>query len=202
MIAAEPTPRQNRDVRRRRLSNTIGFDDAPFPRGYRGPVKVVGAVFADRRFDGVLLGKVEKDGSDAAEVLAALIAGSRFHEHIHLVLLQGVALGGFNVVDAFTLSEGVERPVLIVARRRPDLDAIQRALHGGIPGGRDKWRIIERLGAMEACGGIYVQRVGLTLEQAGTVVDRLALHSQIPEPLRVAHLIAGAIGRGASRGRP
>ena len=45
-------------------------------------------------------------------------------------------------------------------------------------------------------------RVGLTSAAAQAVVERLAVHSRIPEPLRVAHLIAGAIGRGASRGRP
>lgn len=189
-------------MRLRRLSNTIGFDDAPFPRAHRGPVKIVGAVFADRRFDGVLVGEVDKDGSDAADVLAKLIGGSRFHEHIHLVLLQGVAMGGFNVVDAFVLHQRIERPILIVARRRPDMAAIRRALESRVAGGQAKWSVIERLGPMEACAGVYVQRVGLTLEQARAVIDRLTMHSQIPEPLRVAHLIAGALGRGASRGRP
>jgi endonuclease V-like protein UPF0215 family len=189
-------------VRRRRLSNTVGFDDAPFPRGYHGEVKVVGAVFADRRFDGVLVAAVEKDGSDAASVLAATITGSRFFQHIHLVLLQGVALAGFNVVDAFALHERIERPILVVARKRPDMNAIRRALESRVPEGEAKWRLIEQLGPMEPCAGVYVQRVGLTGEQAGAVIARLAIHSQIPEPLRVAHLIAGALENGASRGRP
>jgi hypothetical protein len=186
----------------RRLSNTVGFDDAPFARSHRGAVPVVGAVFADRHFDGVLVAAVEKDGADATAVLAATIAGSRFHEHIHLVLLQGVTLAGFNVVDARALSEQVARPVLVVARRGPDLDAVRRALEARLPGGAAKWRMIERLGPMEPCAGVYVQRVGLTAAQAAAVVERLAIHGRIPEPLRVAHLIAGALARGASRGRP
>ena len=186
----------------RRLANSVGFDDAPFTRAHRGPVPVVGAVFADRRFDGVLTAQVEKDGADATAVLAATITGSRFHQHIHLVLLQGVTLAGFNVVDAWALHEAVGRPVLVVARRRPDLTAVRAALESRIPDGHAKWRWIERLGPMEACGGVYVQRVGLTSAAAQAVVERLAVHSRIPEPLRVAHLIAGAIGRGASRGRP
>lgn len=165
-------------------------------------MKVVGAVFADRRFDGVLVSAVEKDGADAAEVLAAAIAGSRFHRHINLVLLQGVAMAGFNVVDAYTLRERIERPILVVARKRPNMSAIRRALESRVPGGPEKWRLIERLGPMEACAGVYVQRIGLALEQAHAVIERLAIHSQIPEPLRVAHLIAGALESGASRGRP
>ena len=189
-------------MRARRLSNTVGFDDAPFARAHYGQVTVVGAVFADRRFDGVLTAAVEKDGSDATDVLAATIVGSRFHQHIHLVLLQGVTLAGFNVVDAAALHEQIARPILVVARKRPDLSAIRRALESRIPGGQAKWRSIEGLGPMEPCAGVYVQRVGLTAEEARAVVDRLAIHSQIPEPLRVAHLIAGAIATGASRGRP
>jgi endonuclease V-like protein UPF0215 family len=158
-------------------------------------------VFADRRFDGMLMAAVEKDGADATSVLAATIAGSRFHEHIHLVLLQGVTLAGFNVVDAPLLRAQIERPILVVARKRPDLDAVRRALETRVPGGRAKWRLIEQLGPMESCAGVYVQRIGLGPDEARTVVERLAVHSRVPEPLRVAHLIAGAIGKGASRGR-
>ena len=44
------------------LSNVIGFDDAPFERDHRGKVEVVGTVYAGLRFDGVLIGAVEKDG--------------------------------------------------------------------------------------------------------------------------------------------
>ncbi len=38
--------------------------------------------------------------------------------------------------------------------------------------------------------------------RARNTVDRLAVSSFIPEPLRAARLIAGALARGQSRGRP
>ena len=34
-----------------------------------------------------------------------------------------------------------------------------------------------------------------------TIIQRTATHGKIPEPLRTAHLIAGAIATGQSRGR-
>ena len=46
----------------RRFSNIIGFDDAPFQQNHLGAVKVVGTVYAGIRFDGMLIGEVEKDG--------------------------------------------------------------------------------------------------------------------------------------------
>ena len=186
----------------KRISNVIGFDDAPFARDYHGRIKVVGAVYADLRFDGVLIGEVEKDGSDAATALAELAGRSKFAEHARLIMLQGITLGGFNVVDVFYLHKALALPVLVVSRNRPDMAAVQKALIRHIRDGAAKWAIIEKLGPMEPAGTVFVQRVGLSLDQAISVTKRFSLHSQIPEPLRTAHLIAGALSCGQSRGNP
>jgi endonuclease V-like protein UPF0215 family len=184
-----------------RMSNVIGFDDAPFTPEYTGPVKVVGTVYARQRLTGILIGDVLKDGDDAAEALGRLIAGSKFAGNLHLVMLQGIALGGFNVVDVFDLHAQLGLPILVVSRRAPDMDAIRDALLTQIPNGAQKWAIIERLGPMEPLRHIYVQRVGLTLSQADAVLKQFTVEGHIPEPLRAAHLIAGALVDGESRGR-
>jgi len=184
----------------RRLSNVVGIDDGPFDHGHRGDVPVVGAVFAGARFDGVVIGRARRDGADATRRLAAMVAGSRFAEHLQLVLLDGIAVAGFNVVDVGELSSRLALPVLVVCRRRPDLARIRATLMERIPGGRRKWKLIERLGAMEPAEGVYVQRAGLDLDAARRVVRRFAVHGRLPEPLRVAHLIAGAVVTGQSRG--
>lgn len=180
----------------------MGIDDGPFPRTHTGRVPVVGAVFADLRLDGILLGSVEKDGFDAADSISDLVRASRFGKHVRLVMLQGITLGGFNVVDVFALNRSLEIPVLAVARRQPDFQAVRRALLTHIPDGAEKWGIIERLGPMEPCAGVYIQRVGIDPEPAADLVRRMAVHGRIPEPLRVAHLVAGAVVDGQSRGAP
>lgn len=184
-----------------RLSHVVGFDDAPFRPQHRGDVPVVGAVFAGTRLDGVLWGRVRRDGANATRVLVEMAAGSRFAPQLQLVLLQGIALAGFNVVDARHLASQLRVPVLVVARRAPDLPAIRRALLERVPGGQRKWRLIESLGPMEPLAGVYVQRVGLAISEAETVIRRLALHGRIPEPLRTAHLIAAGVGGRPSRQR-
>jgi endonuclease V-like protein UPF0215 family len=189
------------DKGHKHLSTIIGFDDAPFPASYVGNVRVVGTVYAGLRLDGVLVGEVEKDGFDAAEKLAALVKRSKFAPNLHLIMLQGIALAGFNVVDVFALHEQLDLPILVISRRLPDTAAIRDALLTTVRGGPEKRAIIERLGPMEPAGPVYVQRVGLSLDQASAVVKRLAVEGSMPEPLRVAHLIAGAIAEGQSRGR-
>lgn len=186
---------------RRQFSSVIGFDDFPFPRSHQGDIRVVGTVYTGLRLDGIISGRVRRDGTNATARLAQLVQQSRFARQLGLLMLQGIALGGFNVVDIHALQEQLGIPILVVARKSPDLAAIERALLHNVRGGVRKWRLIERAGAMERVAGVYVQRAGLTLTEAGNVVERFAVCGRIPEPLRVAHLIAGGMGQGHSRGR-
>jgi len=187
-------------VRPRRFSHVVGFDDAPFTRDHRGNVAVVGTVFAGLRLEGVLVGRVRRDGANATEVLARLVTGSKYRQ-LQLILLQGIALAGFNVVDIERLHRCAGLPVLAVCRRAPRFARIRAALLARVRGGARKWALIEKLGPMERIGGVHVQRAGLSFAEADAVVRRLAVNGSYPEPLRAAHLIAGALGSGQSRGR-
>jgi endonuclease V-like protein UPF0215 family len=190
--------------------NVIAFDDGPFPHAHTGQVLLVGAVCSRTRLDGVVSGKVRRDGTDSTSRMIELVTRSQFREHVRVVLLQGIAVAGFNVVDVHTLSRALDVPVLVVTRRQPDLDAVHRALFSEAPhsrprvrGAARKWALIQAAGAIEPLGRgrLWVQRAGLSLEQARRVVAATTLHGNIPEPLRVAHLIAGGIVAGKSRGR-
>jgi endonuclease V-like protein UPF0215 family len=183
------------------FTNVIGFDDAPFPRAHRGDVRLVGIVCSRTRLDGVLSGRVRRDGRNSTRTMIELVRGSHFAQHVQAILLQGIAVAGFNVVDVHALHEGLGRPVLVVARRRPDLAKIRRTLLQSVPGGARKWGLIERLGEMEPLREVFVQRVGLDRTQARELLAATTLHGHLPEPLRLAHLIAGGVTTGHSRGR-
>jgi hypothetical protein len=184
-----------------RISHVIGFDDAPFAREHRGDVLIVGAVYAAARLEGVLSGKVRRDGRNATPTVVELITRSRFRSHLQAVLLQGVAFAGFNVVDLPALHAALGIPVIAVARRPPDLAAIRRALLQRVPGGRRKWALIQKLGPMERAAGVYVQRAGISLADTAELIRRFARNGHLPEPLRTAHLIAGGVTQGESRHR-
>lgn len=185
-----------------RWSHVAGFDDAPFPPQYRGDVLVVGTIFAGARLDGVLSCKVRRDGANAAERLVECVRASRFYPQLHAVLLQGIALAGFNVVDIDRMHEALDRPVVVVSRRRPDLAAIRDALLRHVPGGSRKWRLIEKAGAMERIEGVYVQRAGISRAEVARLLRMHVRNGRVPEPLRTAHLIAGGVILGESSGRP
>jgi endonuclease V-like protein UPF0215 family len=60
---------------------------------------------------------------------------------------------------------------------------------------------LEGVGPMEPLHGRWVQRAGLERDVALALLRRLCVHGRVPGPLRVAHLIAGGVTRGESRGR-
>jgi endonuclease V-like protein UPF0215 family len=185
----------------RRISHVVGFDDAPFDRSHRGDVLVVGAVFAGKRLDGVISTRVRRDGANAAQRLTDCLTGSKYYDQLQAVLLQGIAFAGFNVVDLQRLHQATRLPVLVVVRHQPDFQAIREALLQRVTGGARKWRLIEAAGPMEQVAGLYVQRCGITPENTAKLLAGLQQNAQLPEPLRVAHMIAGGVTTGESRHR-
>lgn len=183
-------------------SHVVGFDDGPFEPGHRGDVLLVGAVYGGPRLVGVLCGKVRRDGTNATRVIVDLVRDSRFFPQLQLVLLQGIAVAGFNVVDLPELHRRLGLPVIAVVRRPPNLEAVRRALLERVPGGQRKWARVEAAGPIERIEGLYVQRAGLGADAAARALRRLVLCGTLPEPLRVAHLIAGGLVHGESRHRP
>jgi hypothetical protein len=184
------------------ITNVIGFDDGPFDKRGPGPgdVLLVGAVFSRTRLDGVLSGRVRRDGRNATTRMIELLRGSPFDRHVRAVLLGGIAVAGFNVVDIHGLARSLGRPVVVVARRPPRYAKIRAAL-ARVRGGERKWALIEAAGPMEPLAGIYVQRAGISLPDAAALLAATTLHGKLPEPLRAAHLIAGGVVRGTSHGR-
>ena len=184
---------------RRSLSNVIGFDDAPFSRDWRGEVALVGTVCSGPRLDIVVRGYVKRDGYDATQVMEALV---RDHALVHVrgVMMEGITCAGFNAVDIHELHERLGLPVLVVMRKKPKLKLFFDAL-SRVPGADRKRATIERAGPPEPLGPVWVQRAGLTLDEAERMLARTTVHGVIPEPLRLAHIIAGGMTTGKSRGR-
>jgi len=185
----------------KQLTHLIGFDDAPFDQRDRSDVLVIGAVYSGLRLNAVLSAKVRRDGINSTRVLTDMVRKSRFWSQTHAVLLQGIALAGFNVVDLDALHAALAIPVILITRRKPNLESIRRALLSHVPGGERKWRLIEHAGPMERVAGVYVQHRGCSIAEIESMLRRFAVNSSIPEPLRTAHLIAGGVVLGESTHR-
>lgn len=184
-------------LKRGRRVRTLGIDDGPFSPGSRRDVLVVGAVYSGPEFEGLLSTRVRQDGRNSTTKLVQMIRGSKFQQQLHLVMLDGITLGGFNVVDLANLADGVGLPCVSVMRRRPDLPAMAAALEN-LPGSRARWRLVQRAGPLHRAGSLWFQVAGATAEVVAPVICSSVHHGKLPECLRAAHLIGSGIVTGES----
>ncbi|MBD3309872.1 DUF99 family protein [Candidatus Woesearchaeota archaeon] len=178
----------------------IGIDDAPFDKFKGGDVLVVATMFRGGSWlDGVLSTRVRVDGRNATDKLIRMITSCSFLPQLQCIILDGIALGGFNIVDVQKLHRQTGIPVMTVIRRMPDLKAIKATLRK--LGKQRKYRLLEKAGPVHKKGKIYYQAAGLSPEDAEKVLQVTCTRSLLPEPIRAAHIIAAGIVKGESRGR-
>lgn len=184
----------------KRQIRVIGIDDAPFRKKIDKTVLVVGTIYRGGDFfDGILSTKIRVDGSNSTKKLAEMINKCKFKPQLQCIFLDGIALGGFNIVDVKKLSGKTKLPVIVVIRNYPDFKKIFSALNK--IGFKNKIKLIEKAGKVIKIGKIYVQLTNISLENAKKILKITCTHSLLPEPIRAAHLIAAGIARGESKGR-
>ncbi len=183
-----------------RTLRAIGFDDAPFARAARGDVSLAGVVCAGTRFEGLVWGRVRRDGWNATAEIVRLLAGGKFLPQLHLVLLDGIGFAGFNVVDLAALAGALGRPCVAVMRRPPDLAAVERAVRS-LPRPARRLALLRRAGEIHRAGAFVFQVQGADPEATARALARLTDRGAVPEPLRLAHLVAGAVHTGESGNR-
>lgn len=182
----------------------LGVDDGPFTWD-NAHADVVGVLArAPAYVEAVLRSRVAVDGDDATQVVANLVARSRYADAVQVVMLDGVTLGGFNVVDLDALHSALGIPIVTVTRDPPDKPAIEAALRKHFEDAERRLALLQRhpLERVDtAHSPVWVKRVGLGAQDARDLVRSLTVRGAIPEPLRLAHLIAAAYKTGESRGR-
>ncbi len=76
----------------------LGFDDVPFEFN-DSKVNIIGSFCINTKFEGMLFSEVDKDGNNSTDVLIDIISKSKFYDQTNIILLDGIAFGGFNVID-------------------------------------------------------------------------------------------------------
>lgn len=182
----------------------LGIDDAPFSFD-DDEVLVVGAMTRGPSYLEAVTGThVAVDGTDATERLVAMVGGSRYRENLHAVLLDGAALGGFNVVDLRALHEATGVPVVTVTREAPDLEAMRSTLQDKFDDWQDRWELLDQAELFEVATDhepVHVKAVGIDPDEVQALLSTFTVRGALPEPIRIAHLVAAGVATGESHGR-
>jgi hypothetical protein len=182
----------------------LAWDDGPFEFKAKGKDILIGTIFRGGQFlDGLLKTEVEIDGEDATEKIIEKILKTK-HKDIRVVMLDGITFAGFNTVDIKEIYEKTKLPVIVVNRKKPNMEKFIEILKR-MPNPE------KRVEAVKNAGPIYwisiknkricFQSYGIKNEDAEEIIKITSTMSLIPEPLRVAHLIANGFVLGESVGR-
>jgi endonuclease V-like protein UPF0215 family len=181
----------------------LGIDDAPFLFGQE-KVVIIGVVIRGNSYiEGVLKSEIHVDGIDATSTIISLINKTRHKNQLKVVMLDGIALGGFNIVDIDKLHKCTGLPVITITRDQPDFIKIKNALKKHFVDWKKRWDIIVASNLREIMGKypLYVQYVGIPFHDVEEIINLSTIMGAVPEPIRIAHLIATGLTRGESLGR-
>ena len=148
--------------------------------------------------------EVVVDGMDATEKIASMIKKSPHYDQLRVAVLDGITFAGFNVVDINELFKRVDLPVIAVTREKPDLVQIKKALEN-LPEHERRWKAIESAGKIikvqtrNTEEAVYMQIAGISQKDAEKILRNTSTRSNIPEALRVAHIIASGLARSEEK---
>ena len=180
----------------------LGIDDGPF-KFTDETVPVVGILMRGGYIDGVMTSNVQVDGRDATQTVIEMVNGSRYKEQVRVIMVDGIALGGFNVVDLEEVNARTGIPVMSVTRDEPDFKAMKDVLRSKFDDWERRWGIVSKGNLMvieTEHKPLHVKVVGMDEADTSEIVNRSIVRGALPEPIRVAHLVATAIVKGESKG--
>jgi endonuclease V-like protein UPF0215 family len=182
----------------------LGIDDSPFTFNDKY-CTVIGVVMRGGGYlECILSDRIAIDGNEATDICKKMIQNTKHRQQLKVLMLDGVALGGFNIIDIYELYESTNLPIITVTRDKPDFDKIKIALQKNFNDWEDRWRVLKR-GKMHTIktqhNPIYVKCVGIAIESAKEIINLSTIRGAIPEPIRVAHIVASGITRGESYGK-
>ncbi len=178
----------------------FGVDDARFERGRDEWTRLVGVVYRGGEWmEGCIQIPIRVDGNDVTSQLAKMVKTSTHYEQLRVIMTRDTIFGGVNVLDLQGLFKATKLPVIAVSDSRPEMRRVKKALKQF---DKNAWE--EKLNRLSNSGPIreiesypgrapvYIQWKGITFKLAVEIVQKTATRSRIPEPIRVAHLIASS----------
>ncbi|MGC8562866.1 MAG: DUF99 family protein [Thermoplasmata archaeon] len=173
----------NKDTR------VLAVDDAPFSREDRF-TSIVGLIMRkDFYIESIFKKTIEVDGLDATD---RVIEGIKEKgTGVKVLMTQGITLGGFNILDVKRLYEETKIPVINVVDHEPNMNAIKEALQKYFKDWEIRYSVLSE--DFQRLGPLYVQATGISSKIAYKFLNQMTINGKVPEPLRMADLVAGII---------
>jgi endonuclease V-like protein UPF0215 family len=140
----------------------------------------------------VRIATVHVDGLDSTDTILRLMSRRR----PDIIFLSGASFAGFNVVDCRGIYSILHIPIIAVSREKPNNASVRLALRKHFRDWKTRWRLVRDLGRIHPFASrvseqpLYFEAVGISQKNAKTVICSFCTTSRVPEPIRVAGIVA------------
>jgi len=151
--------------------------------------------------DGFTFSRTEVGGMDATQKIIKMYNALERHD-INILLLNGCVISWYNVVDLNHVADTTALPLICVTYN--DSTGLETYFKENFP---NDWQhridIYRKNGArkplkLHTGHTIYVRFLNINEEETSRLLDKYTLHGAIPEPLRIARLLARSLMRNSS----
>ena len=150
---------------------------------------------SDLVVDGFVFGYATLEGDDATDAVLDMFRRLNRND-VNVIMLCGAVISLYNIIDVDKVGEETETPVICITFE--ESEGLEPHIKRRFPQSwKAKTEAYRRLGGREATElktgyKIYVRTHGLDQLQAKRTLDKFTLQGAIPEPVRLARLLAKA----------
>jgi len=150
----------------------------------------------DLVIDGFVMGHSTIGGDDATDAILSMFE-KLGRSDVSFLLISGIIISLYNMVDVKRISEKIGLPVIAITH--DESDGIEDAIKHHFPDSYElKLEEYSKLGSREkitlhTSHNLYIQNEGCTALEVKQLLDKITTQGSIPEPLRIAQLLANTL---------
>lgn len=175
----------------------LGIDDGPFQREKDWKTPIVAVLMrVDGTIESVHVDYITIDGDETLSRIKRFV-GQIGKSNVNVILAEGVTFGGFDIISPDVVFGETGIPFISITKGKGDIHSMEDALKK-----HNDERKISRLRALtpikKTIGNarFTLNISGIDEKEAITLVRKLMKVGNVPEPLRIADMIAFAIVNG------
>ena len=146
--------------------------------------------------DGFVFGSATLDGDDATNTILQMYEDLK-RPDISYVLISGLIISLYNIIDIKKIHQSLKIPIIGLTYH--DSEGIEDSIKHHFPDSyKSKIKNYQNLGirkkiTLHTSSEVFVRKEGCTFHDVKYLLNKLTLQGSIPEPLRVAQLLAKSL---------
>jgi len=158
----------------------------------------------DLLIDGVAFARVTVGGTDATDAIIRLFARLG-RQDVNLIMISGSVIAWYNIIDPAAVQDATGLPVIVTTYE--ESEGLEEDIRRHFPGDTGRLAAYRRLGdrvpvRLHTGYDLFIRPYGLSPEDARRLCNAFTCEGRVPEPVRVARLIARGLVRSTRPGQP